>query len=202
MPSQATDQDVDAVSWEMNVTDLAGNKVTFNASVATNRLSIDASRPQLAISISSDGAKAGIAILGDKVTLVINVSEPVASIEGTMEGVQQSFVQIASTKYTSTLPIEPGTTEGTLYFSISCRDPAGNPGGSSVTIDGSSVSVDSKKPEILAVTLHSSNPFDSSLAVTNESLRFVITVSEIIETPAIKILEETVAAELRNNGCT
>ena len=130
--------------------DAVGNNatLTLNSVGSTASVLVDAVIPTLtAVGISSNNTTSTLAKTGDEITLSFTASEaintPTVSIAGQNAGVVNTSGNIYTGKYTMT----SAATEGTIAFSISFADAAGNSGTAvTVTTNSSAVTFDKTAP--------------------------------------------------------
>jgi len=180
--------------------DRAGNSLI--GSVSDSMLTIDETIPVLTyVSVKSTNQNnAGLAILGDTLTLLFKVSEPIKLPGVEING--DSFEPIGNE--TSWL-VEYGfedADDGKVTFSISFMDYAKNPGETiTKTTDTTSITFDGTLPELTDIHLFSSNVYGNHLAVKGDTSFLTFSSSETIQDVTV-LLNSNRAVEKNKDGNT
>ncbi len=160
--------------------DRAGNSMI--GSVSDSVLTIDETIPVLTyVSVKSTNQNnPGLAIVGDTLSLLFKVSEPIKQPDVLING--DSFDPIGEE---TTWMVEygfEGADDGKVSFNISYMDYAENPGETiNKTTDTTSIVFDGTSPELSHVDIVSSNAFGKHLAVKSDTSFLSFTASESIQ---------------------
>ena len=177
-----------AVPFSISFTDLAGNAGSVVSTTTDGSgVTFDRLAPTLtSVHIASNNAATTRAKTGDLVTLSFIASEPVATPTATIAG-HAAAVTGSGTTWSAGFTMTGTDAEGTVPFSISFSDLAGNPGVAvSAATDTSSVAFDKTAPTLLTVHIASSNA-NTARAKTGDTVTVTITSSEPISTPTVTI---------------
>jgi hypothetical protein len=160
--------------------DRAGNSLV--GSVSDSMLTIDETIPALTyVSVKSTNQNnAGLAILGDTLTLFFKVSEPIKTPKVEING--DSFDPVGNE---TSWMVEYGfgdADDGKVTFSISFMDYAKNPGETvTETTDTTSIVIDGTLPELSDIHIYSSNTYGKHLAVKGDTSFLMFNSSESIQ---------------------
>ena len=138
------------------VLDLAGNSaasLALSNVPSTVGVLVDAVAPTLPdVTIASSNAANTVAKVGDIVTVSITASEAINSPKVTIAGHEAKVEKQSEATYTASYTMAEADGEGTVAFSISLSDLAGNNAVAvAATTDGSSVTFDRVAPAIIGV---------------------------------------------------
>jgi hypothetical protein len=183
------------VQFIVQLWDRAGNSII--APVSDSVLTVDQIIPELVkLEItSSNELDPKRSMPGDSITFQINANEainaPIFNINGETYdgsvGIDKSWMLV--------FPADEAD-DGVIEFEIAYNDLAGNPGAPiTVATDGFPIIKDGTMPELEEIGLFTSNPFDSSLAIKNDTVFINFRSSESIRD--IKILLNSNEAKLK-----
>ncbi|MFA6006593.1 MAG: hypothetical protein WC764_02600 [Candidatus Paceibacterota bacterium] len=148
------------VTFTIDFKDKAGNDgTTVSATTDSSAVTFDKTAPTLSsVSIASDNASTSLAKVGDTITLSFTSSEPLLAAGGTIAGHTATLATTSPTTFTLTTTMLAGDTTGTVSFSVTFTDNAGNAGSAvSVTSNGTSVKFDKTNPTVSAGSDASAN---------------------------------------------
>lgn len=182
------------VAFSIAFADLTGNAGT-SATTTTNSSAVvfDKTAPTLsAVSIASSNSNTGRAKVGDVITLSFSADEAIQSPAVSIAGHNVTATNSGNT-WTSTYTMTIADNEGPLDFNIGYSDLAGNAGTTTGTTDHSTVYFDKTAPEIMTVSISSSNA-NSSSALPGDVVTLSFISDEGIYSPVVTIAGHTVTA--------
>jgi hypothetical protein len=190
-------------AFSIIATDLVGNAANaVTTTTDSSTVTVDKTLSSLtSVTIVSNNSSITHAKLLDTVTLSFTASEAIQIPTVTLLGVAATVANPSGNKWTATATIVEGTVEGSVAFSISSSDLAGN--ATSVvtaTTDSSSVTVDKTLPTLTTVTIASDNA-NTARAKLADTVTLSFTSNEMIQTPSVTLLgvAATVANPSGNN---
>ena len=185
------------VQFIAQIWDRAGNSII--GSVSDSVLTVDQTLPEVVAleMLSSNELDSSKAMPGDSLTFQLNVTEPInlpifiindESFDGAV-GLEKSWVLV--------YPADEAD-DGLIQFEVSYSDIAGNPGiSTSAAANGILITKDGTLPELDSISLFSSNVYDSSLAIKDDTVFINFKSTELIRD--LKVLLNSNEAELQNN---
>ncbi len=199
---QSGDTDADGIAVAANVdlnggtlTDTQGNNVGLGFTApALSAVLVDTTVPTLtAVAVASGNAAPGRAKAGDTVTVTFTASEPIAAPGATIAGRAATVTVLAGNTYSAALVLAAGDAEGTVPFSISFADLAGNAGVAvTAATNASAVVYDRTVPTLAAVSIGSGNA-NAQWAKTGDAVTVTFTANEAIVAPVATIAGRTAA---------
>ncbi len=191
------------VSFTIDYLDLDGN-VGEQVFSTTNGSHVDFSTTAFALSLvdlSSNNANNQIARIGDDVTLNITPIDLIQTPTITILGNTVSAAQDGN-NWTASYTLTESDPEGDVLFTIDYSDLAGNEGTQvTSTTNSSSVDFDKTAPTLPSIDI-SSNNTNSQRAKVGDEVILTMTPIEMIQTPIITILGNTVSATQDGNDWT
>ncbi|MFL2983252.1 MAG: DUF5684 domain-containing protein [Candidatus Neomarinimicrobiota bacterium] len=185
------------VQFIAQIWDRAGNSII--GSVSDSVLTVDQTLPDVLSFeiISSNELDSTKAMPGDSITFQINTTESInvpifninnESFDGAV-GLEKSWMLV--------YPSDEAD-DGMIQFEVSYSDIAGNPGiPISVATNGISITKDGTLPELDSISLFSSNVYDSSLAIKDDTVFINFKSTELIRD--VKVLLNSNEAKLQKN---
>ncbi|MFA6006314.1 MAG: peptidoglycan-binding domain-containing protein [Candidatus Paceibacterota bacterium] len=177
-----------AVAFSITPTDAAGNEGSAVTAITTGlNVVFDKTVPTLSpVTISSNNTTNTLAKVADIVTLTFTSSEAIATPTVTIFG-RPATVLGSGTSWTASTTMETGDTNGTVTFSATPIDMAGNSGIAVTAItSGSNVRFDKTPPAVSTVTISSNNTTNTLAKVAN-IVTLIFTTDENIKTPTVTI---------------
>ncbi|MFT6071476.1 MAG: putative Zn-binding protein involved in type VI secretion/GT2 family glycosyltransferase [Bacteriovoracaceae bacterium] len=188
---QTGDTEVDALGFTLDLTDAVGNPgVQVTAVTDASSVIFDETAPTApAVTIYSDNANPGRALINDVVTVSFTVDEPLlgsptVTIDGNATTLGGSYPS-----YTASYTMQTGDTEGVaLGFTLDFTDAVGNAATQVVSVtDASQVIFDESDPTAPAVTIYSNNA-NPGRAKVNDIVTLSFTVDEpLLGSPTVTI---------------
>jgi gliding motility-associated-like protein len=141
------------VSFGISFSDPAGNTGNSSATTNSSSVSFDKTTPTLTtVSISSNNSNTAFAKTGDVVTLSFTANEALTTPIVTIAGHAIIATNTSGNNYVAAYTMVSGDASGTVPFSISFADIAGNTGATvTVTTNSSSVNFDKTAPTVSSI---------------------------------------------------
>ncbi|MES2371327.1 MAG: gliding motility-associated C-terminal domain-containing protein [Bacteroidota bacterium] len=176
------------VGFNISFSDIAGN-IGASVIATTNSSSViyDKTPPVLqTVSIASNNINTAYAKPGDVVTLSFTTNETIGTPTVTIAGNTVTAVNTSGNNWTATRTMSTETA-GTVTFSISFADLAGNAGSTaSATTNSTAVTFDKTAPSITNVTIVSNNT-NPALGRSGDIVTINFTSSEPIKIPDVTV---------------
>jgi hypothetical protein len=171
------------------VVDTAGNAGTTESQDYT----VDLSDPTFGVSgdttISSSNSNTALSIDGDTVTVTVVASETIdtptcaISVDGNPATNDESIQNTAGNTWTCSVVLDDADSDGSITFSITPTDTAGNAGDADTTVDdASSVTHDDTSPTLTPVSIVTDNT-DTTGGMNGDTITLSFTASETISPP-------------------
>ncbi len=191
------------VPFSISFADLTGNPgIAVSATTDATSVTFDTTAPTLSIvRILTSNPTTTLAKVGDTVTMNITASEAISAPTVTIAG-HAVTPGGSGTGWTAAYTMTDLNTEGTVTFSVSYSDLAGNAGVTkTATTNGSSVTFDKTTPTLSIVQILTSNP-TTTLAKVGDTVTLKITASEAISAPTVTIAGHAVTPGVSGTGWT
>lgn len=176
------------VGFNISFSDIAGNiGASVIATTNSSNVIYDKTAPVLqTVSIASNNVNTAYAKPGDVVTLNFTANQTIGTPTVTLAGNTVTAVNTSGNNWTATRTMS-AEAAGTVTFSISFADLAGNVGSTaSATTNSSAVTFDKTVPSITNVTIVSNNT-NPALARSGDIATINFTSSEPIKTPDVTV---------------
>ena len=183
-----------AIALSVTFSDLVGNSGVLVSAITTGgNVTYDKTSPTITTAtMASDNSTDDIlAVPGNTATLTFisseNIQEPTVTISGQSASVTTGA---DAQNWSASYQMTTNEDDGTIEFSISYTDSAGNAGIAHTTLvnDGDgSVTFDKTKPELSSITLLTDNSYDSGYAKTGSIVTLTFSANEQLLTSAIDV---------------
>ena len=190
----------DFYNFNAVITDAAGTSTLGTQSTTT--IIADLAAPILSVvTASSTNASSTLAKVGDTFSVYFTgnktLQTPVVSIA---THTATTTTNVSGNVWSASYTLVQGDTAGTVPFSITYADAAGNPGfTTSTTTDTTAVTFDKTAPTLAVVTASSTNA-TPTLAKAGDTVRLSFTASKTIQTPTITIAGHTATTTTNVSG--
>ncbi len=176
------------VNFVINFKDLAGNTNSRNTSTDGSSVYYDITPPVVnPITIFSDHTNTNMARIGSKVTVEFTSSETIEIVAATIKGKNAIVENTVGNTWQAYYFLTPSDTEGSVGFSITVKDLAGNQVGPLSTPTSGSVTFDKTLPSFSSVVISSNNAYSSSYAVVGNIVTLAFETAEDIENPTVNL---------------
>ncbi len=200
--TMVTDDTEGTISFAINFNDTAGNAGTSVTSTTdSSSVIFDKSAPTLTlVGISSNNSNLTKAKVGNVVNITFTANETLLTTPTVTIASQSATVTSTGVKsYNASFTMTDSQSDGTVNFSISFTDAAGNSGiAVTSTTDSSSVTFDKTAPTLSPISI-SSNNANSTIATIGDQITILLTANEsLLSGPVVTIASH--AATVSGSG--
>jgi gliding motility-associated-like protein len=185
---QTTDAE-GTVAFNISFNDLTGNAgVAVNATTNSSSVAFDKTAPTLSsVAILSNNANTALAKVGNVITINFISSETIATPVVTVAGNAAAVTNTSGNNWSANYTMVTGDQTGTVPFTISFNDLAGNLGTQvAATTNSSSVVFDKTAPTLSSISILSNNA-NTALAKVGNLISVNFVSSETIAAPVVTI---------------